>query len=442
MKNQRLSFSVSKKFGLELEKRVPGGAHTYSKGRDQFPQESPNGITHGKGAWIWDSDGNKILDWSMGLTSVSIGHADERVNAAVIDAIGNGVNFQRPSALELTAAEKFLDFSGTEMVKFAKHGSSVTTAAVKLARGHTRRSKIAVPHEHPFFSFDDWFIGSTAADYGVPEELKTFTLKFHYNDIKSLDALFRDHPDEIACVMLEPVKFDPPENDFLSLVKELCVKNGAVLVFDEMITGLKMGLPGASKYFGVEADLYTYGKGIANGFSCAALTGRGEIMQLGGLNSNNERKLFLLSTTHGAESSGLAAMIETISSFQSFDFLKHNWSTGLELRTRLNKVIEFHKLQNHMRISGYDSMMLLEIFDLPSEKENAYKTLFMQEMMASGVLLQGLLILTPSHGPEEIRTTEVAFDRACGVFSECLGSNLVDEVLVGPAVKPVFRKYN
>jgi glutamate-1-semialdehyde 2,1-aminomutase len=442
IKSKRFKYTASKEFGRALEELVPGGAHTYSKGRDQFPAESPNGIQRGKGAWIWDIDGNKILDWSMGLTSVSIGHADDRVNSAVIEAIGKGVNFQRPAALELEAAEAFLDFSSTDMVKFAKHGSSVTSAAVKLSRGYTRRSKVAVPNQHPFFSFDDWFIGSTEADFGVPEELKSLTLKFDYNNIESLEKLFHDNPYEIACVMMEPVKFDPPESGYLNCVKDLCSKNGAVFVLDEMITGLKIANPGAAKYFGVEADLYTYGKGIANGFACAALTGRGDIMRLGGLEPENKPKMFLLSTTHGAESSGLAAMMKTLSLYKKENFLEHNWSTGQELRIRLNKVVAQYDLSDHMRISGYDSMMLLEIINLPVELLNKYKTFFMQEMLANGVLLQGLLILTPSHGTEEIKATEIAFDRACCAFLECLKKKSIKDKLVGPEIKPVFRKLN
>ena len=436
----RLSFEKSKAFTAAIEKVVPGGSHTYSKGRDQFPQEAPNGITHGKGARVWDADGNCLVDWSMGLTSVSLGHAYPDVNKAVCDAIETGVNFQRPAALELAAAEKFVEFAGTEMVKFAKHGSVVTTAAVKLARAFTGRRRVAVPREHPFFSFDDWFIGTTAADFGIPEELKQFSLTFSYNNIESLHALFRQYPDDIACVMLEPVKFDAPQNDFLGEIRELCTRYGAVLVLDEMVTGLKFGSPGASRYFGVEADIYTYGKGIANGFSCTALTGRADILRLGGLEPEGARKLFLLSTTHGAESSGLAAMIKTLDVFGDGSIIAENWRVGEALRQRLEAVIVRHGLQSYLRIIGYPCMMALETLGADGAADMALRTLFLQEMIARGVLFQGLLVVTPSHGPQELTDTENAFDAACAVYRQAIEQHSVEGLLTGPVVKPVFRR--
>jgi glutamate-1-semialdehyde 2,1-aminomutase len=439
--NSRLQFEKSKAFTQAIEKVIPGGAHTYSKGRDQFPLESPSGIVRGKGARVWDSDGNCLVDWSMGLTSVSLGHAHPSVNRAVAEVLELGVNFQRPAALELEAARAFLDFSGTDMVKFAKHGSVVTTAAVKLARGFTGRAKVAVPREHPFFSFDDWFIGTTAADFGIPEELKQFSLQFSYNDIESLDALFRQHPDEIACVMLEPTKFDAPQDDFLHKVRELCTKNGAVLVLDEMVSGLKFAVPSAAKYFDVEADIYTYGKGISNGFSCTALAGRGDIMRLGGLDLEGTRKLFLLSTTHGAESTGLAAMMETVRLFRNGSIIEANWAAGESLRSRLNAVISRHGLDRSLRIFGYPCMMALETLGPDGKPDMAFRTLFLQEMCAWGILFQGLMILTPSHGAQEVDDTVLAFDRACAVYSQALNQGSVEGFLIGPAVKPVFRRH-
>lgn len=441
MIRNRLSFEKSKAFTAAMERVIPGGAHTYSKGRDQFPLEAPNGIVRGQGARVWDVDGNCLVDWSMGLTSVSLGHAHPEVNRAVIEALDAGVNFQRPAALELQAAEAFLGMTGTDMVKFAKHGSVVNSAAVKLARGHTGRAKVAVPKEHPFFSFDDWFIGTTAADFGIPEELKRLTVTFSYNDMPSLHALFRTHPGEIACVMLEPVKFDAPAPGYLNEVAALCRKEGAVLVLDEMVTGLKFGVPGAASLFGVEADIYTFGKGIANGFSACALTGRGEIMRLGGLAPEGARKLFLLSTTHGAESSGLAAMIKTIDLFRDGNLVRQNWAVGDGLRTRLDAAIASHGLQKQLQILGYPCLMALDVRGPAGTPDAAFRTLFLQEMIARGILFQGLFMPTPSHSPAELDATVTAFEESCGIFAQALAKGSVDGALAGPPVKPVFRRY-
>ena len=441
MKNNRLNFAKSIAFTQQIERRIPGGAHTYSKGRDQFPENAPNGIVRGSGARVWDIDGNELVDWSMGLTAVSLGHGDPSVVARVCDVIQDGVNFQRPARLELEAAESILSLVGDDMVKFAKHGSSVTTAAVKLARGATGRAKIAVPEDHPFFSFDDWFIGSTAADFGIPEAIKSFTLKFRYNDAESLHTLFREHPDEIACVMLEPVRFEPPKDDFLLDVRDLCTRLGAVLVFDEMVTGLKVAVPGAGAYFGVKADLSTWGKGIANGFAATALTGRGGIMRLGGLEPEGARKLFLLSTTHGAESSGLAAMMETLAQFRDGRLVENNWTTGTELRRRIEGIIAQYELKQYLKFSGYPCLILLENFAPEGCDAMAFRTLLMQELIAWGVLFQGLFVLTPSHGEREIEDTVRAFDRACGIYRQAVDARTVEGLLDGPAIKPVFRRH-
>jgi glutamate-1-semialdehyde 2,1-aminomutase len=362
------------------------------------------------------------------------------VTQAVCDTIQSGVNFTRPAAIELAAAERFLDVVGEDMVKFARHGSAVTTAAVKLSRGYTGRSKVAVPVEHPFFSYDDWFIATTAADFGIPEPIKAYTLRFSYNDLASLERLFADNPGEIACVMLEPVKLDPPAAGFLEGVRDLCTRHGAVLVFDEMVTGLKWGVPGAGARFGVRPDLSTWGKGIANGFACAALAGRREIMEIGGLRNTGQRKLFLLSTTHGSEAVGLSAMIATLNVFRSEDIVGRNWETGSALRRTLEAVIARHGLGEYLRIVGYPCIMALDARGPDRAPDRAFATLLLQEVIARGVLFQGVFVLTPSHGPAEIDLTAMAFDGACTIYRDALDAGSVDGLLIGPSTKPVFRK--
>lgn len=440
MSEQHMSFEKSMAFTDAVERVIPGGAHTYSKGRDQFPEQSASGIVRGEGAWVWDADGNRMLDWGMGLMSVSLGHAHPEVVAAVCAAIHDGVTFSRPAALELRAAEKWLSVTGDEMVKFARHGSCVTTGAVKLARGYTGRKRVALPQEHPFFSFDDWFIGSTQADFGIPDENKKLTIKFSYNDIHSLQKLVDEYPGEIACVIMEPVKFDMPKPGFLEGVRKICTDNGIVLIFDEMQSGLKFAMPGAAKMFGVEADLTTWGKGIGNGFAISALSGRRDIMTLGGIDRQGEPKMFLLSATHGGEAVGLAALLKTIEIFERNNVIENNWATGERLKTALNDVIVKHGLEKYLRLRGYPCFMLMDTLDAAGQASNSMRTLLMQEMIARGVLFQGLLFLTPSHGDEELGLSVSAFDAACEVYAQAIDANAVEGFLTGPAIKPVFRK--
>lgn len=434
-------FSKSREFSSRIHDLIPGGAHTYSKGDDQFPYNAPAAITHGKGAHVWDLDGNEYIDCSMGLTSVCIGHGYDPVAQVVCEAAFNGTNFQRPAALEREAAELFLATTQSgDMVKFAKNGSTVTTAAIKLARAYTKRNRVAIAREHPFFSYDDWFIASTPCDRGIPEATKSLTVSFSYNDISSVKALFFDPNHDIACLIMEPVKFDPPEDNFLQNVAALCRENGVVFIVDEMISGFKWSLTGAQDYFGVKPDLSTWGKGIANGFSCCALTGRADIMELGGIRREGEEKLFLISTTHGAETIGLAAMIATIKAFKQHNMIESNWQRGESLLQRLQKIVSTHGLEHALQLIGYPCLFALVCRNAAGIPDDAYRTLMMQEMIARGVLFQGMFYPTWSHQQPEMDIIAKAFDEACGIYRQAVDAGTTDSLLVGKPAKAVFRK--
>jgi glutamate-1-semialdehyde 2,1-aminomutase len=434
-------FEKSREFSRRVHDLIPGGAHTYSKGDDQFPLNAPAAITRGKGARVWDLDGNSYIDCSMGLTSVSIGHGYEPVVQAVCEAAAQGVNFQRPAALELEAARRFLDtVQSGDMVKFAKNGSTVNTAAVKLARAYTGRNRVALCREHNFFSYDDWFIATTPVDRGIPVETRNLSAMFSYNDLDSVEALFRSPDHDIACLIMEPIKFDPPRGDFLRQVGELCREHGVVYVLDEMISGFKWGLQGAQHHFGVKPDLATWGKGIANGFSCCALTGRAEIMEIGGIRRQGEQKLFLISTTHGAETTGLAAMIATIDAFERERMIESNWKRGEQIVEGVKRLIERHALGGYLELSGYPCLSALTCRNAKREPDDAYRTLFMQEMIAGGVLFQGWLYPTWSHQKLEIAEMLAAFDQACATYARAIKAGTCDGILIGPPARPVFRK--
>ena len=434
-------FRRSREFSARIHDLIPGGAHTYSKGDDQFPQNAPAAIVCGEGARVWDLDGNSYIDCSMGLTSVSIGHGYEPVVDAVARAAREGTNFQRPAALELQAAQGFLEtVQAGDMVKFAKNGSTVNTAAVKLARAYTGRNRVALCREHNFFSYDDWFIVTTPCDRGIPEETRQLTAAFSYNDIESVEALFASRDHDIACLIMEPVKFDPPRPGFLGDVAALCKERGVVFILDEMISGFKWSLTGASDYLGVKADLTTWGKGIANGFSACALTGKAEIMELGGIRHAGKDKLFLISTTHGAETTGLAAMLATIDAFKRHDMIRGNWARGQALQQALGSVIADHGLHRFLGVSGYPCLLALECRNAAGTPDDEFRTLMMQEMIANGILFQGLFYVTWSHQQAELDETVRAFDLACGVYRQAIDAASCRGLLTGPAAKPVFRR--
>lgn len=441
-----MDFTRSEQFRKRIHQVIPGGAHTYSKGDDQFPQNCPAAITKGKDAWVWDVDGNKFLDCSMGLTSVTLGHAFEPVLDAVKAELDNGVNFQRPSNLELEMAETFLALVPQhQMIKFAKNGSIVTTAAVKLARAYTNRKLVAFPGDHPFYSYDDWFIGKTACNFGVPEEISNLSVTFKSGDLNSLQELFTKYPNQIACVITEPEKnFDrdngvDPEK-FLKQAIELCHKNGALFILDEMITGFKMDIPGAIKTYGLEPDMATWGKSTANGFSFCALTGKKEVMQLGSIDIPGKEKLFLISTTHGGETHGIAAGLATIDFYKKNNVVQKNLATGNDVIKKTRSLIERKGLKNVIQVSDTAWMVAYVFKDKSGVPSAGLRTLFMQEMIKEGVLFQGIFVPCYTHNSSEVDVFVSAFSKACDVYLKAIDEGY-EKYLIGEPAKPVFRKY-
>lgn len=448
-------------YSERLHNAIPGGAHTYSRGDDQYPSNAPPILARGEGAYVWDADGRRFLDYGMGLRSVTLGYGHPAVNAGAIEAINKGNNLTRASLTELEAAEKMLSlFPWAQMVKFAKNGSVVTTAAVKLARAFTGRTHVAVCSEHPFFTFDDWFIGTTAVQRGIPDEHKALTLKFHYNDIASVEALFAQYPGKIACVMLEPATTVTPcstvcsdllsprtcpvcadkQRNFLHQVKALCAKDGALFILDEMITGFRWDPRGAMSVYGVEPDLATFGKGMANGFALAALVGRREIMDLGSIRNAGAERVFLISTTHGSEMSAFGAFNAAVEVYRSSAVTDHLWDYGRKLMAGLNALAKDHGVEGNFEAHGFACSPGFTTRDAKGDPSLAFRTLWAQEMITGGVMMP-FIALSSAHGGNELDLTLHAADKALRVYAAALNEG-VHKYLKGPAIKPVFRKYN
>lgn len=424
-----------------LHAAIPGGAHTYSRGDDQYPSNAPPLLVRGKGAYVWGPDGRRLLDYGMALRAVTLGYAHPRVNRAAWKAIQLGNNLTRPSLVELEAAEALRRLiPGAEMVKFAKNGSTVTTAAVKLARAHTGRDAVAVCAEHPFFSFDDWFIGTTPMRRGIPPDGGRRTLKFRFNDAASLEALFRSHPGRIAAVMLEPATNVAPAPGFLRKVQGLCRRHGAVFILDEMITGFRWHLRGAGALYGVTPDLTTFGKAMANGFSVAALCGRREIMDLGGIRRTGAERVFLISTTHGAEMCGLAAFLETLAVYRAEGVVGHLWSYGRKLVAGLNAAAKEAGVSESFGASGVPCSPAYATLGPDGAPSLPLRTLFSQEMIRGGVLMPWIA-LSLAHGDRELDRTLSAARRALRVYARALEDG-PERHLEGPAIRPVFRRLN
>jgi len=432
------NFTQSNILRKKAAKLIPGGAHTYSKGDDQFPELSPHSIVRGKGARIWDVDGNEFVDWGMGLTSVLLGHAYEPIIEVITKELQNGVNFIRPSFIEAELAEQVVEqIPSAEMVKFAKNGSNATTSAVKLARAYTQKEIVLRCYDQPFFSIDDWFIGDTDISSGVTQETKSKTKHFRYNDPQDLQATIARYKDEgIACVIMETAATEEPKEGYLQSVRDICTKEGIVLIFDEVVSGFRFHPKGAQYLYGVTPDLSTFGKTMANGFSISALVGKRELMELGGLEHDKER-VFLLSTTYGGETHHLRAAQKTMEILNQNDYevTKHVWSVGKKIKDSFNEIAHSLGIKKYASMEGIDCRPYFYFQD------NYMRTLFLQEMIKHGVLVQAIMP-SFSHRESEIAQTIEAFEKSLQVLSYAIESDKVRELLVGEPVKPVFRKYN
>ena len=424
-----------------LLKAIPGGAHTYSRGCDQYPTNAPQILTRGKGAYIYDPQGNKFLDYGMALRAVNIGYAEDEIDAAAIEQIKNGNNLTRPSMIELEAAELLVELiDSVDMVKFTKNGSTAVSAAVKLARAYTGKELVARCADHPFFSYDDWFIASTPLTRGIPQETIEKTNTFRYNDIASLETLIAQYPGKFACVVLEPAATEEPKDGFLQRVQELCREHGIVFVLDEMITGFRWHMKGAQHTYGVTPDLCTFGKAMSNGFSVACVAGKRQIMELGSIEFEGRERVFLLSTTHGAEMCSLGTFVATVKFMQQHNVLEHLWVYGAKLIALMQRKAEEHGIGQNFRAGGIACSPYYLTLDSTGANSLGLRTLFSQEMIRNGVFMPWIA-LCYRHGEVELAITERALDAAFPVYRKALEEG-VEKYLVGPAIKPVFRKYN
>ena len=424
-----------------LLRAIPGGAHTYSRGFDQFPKNAPEILSSGRGAYVFDPQGKSYLDYGMGLRAVNIGYAENEINMAAIEQINFGNNLTRASIVELEAAELFVSLiDSVDMVKFTKNGSTAVSAAVKLARAYTGRDMVALCKDHPFFSYDDWFIGSTPLTLGIPQDTIAKTKTFKYNDIESLEALINQYPNQFSCIVLEPATIEEPKPGYLKQIQELCRNNGIVFVLDEMITGFRWHIKGAQHLYDVKPDLCTFGKAMANGFSLACVAGKREIMELGSIEFEGQERLFLLSSTHGAEMSALGAFVATVKFMQKNNVIDHIWNYGTRLMQMMKKKAQNYGIENSFKVGGSPCSPYYSTLDLSGKISFEMRTLFLQEMVKNGVLMPWIAI-SFRHGDDEFSKTEIAIEKTFEIYHEALNKGF-ENYLQGPSIKPVFRKYN
>ncbi|WJR69597.1 glutamate-1-semialdehyde 2,1-aminomutase [Neorhizobium sp. CSC1952] len=435
------NFETSDRLRKRARQMIPGGAHTYAKGDDQYPILSPGFIVNGYGSHVWDVDGNEYIEYGMGNRAVGLGHAYFHVIEAVRAELERGCNFTRPSRIEVDCATTFLETITTaEMVKFCKNGSDATSAAIRLARAVTGRDLIARCSDHPFFSTDDWFIGTTEMNAGIPKVIQKLTVGFQYNDIESAQSLFSRYPGRIAAFILEPSRGEKPKDHYLHKLRRLCHENGALFILDEMITGFRWDVGGAQKAYDITPDLSCFGKALGNGFSISALAGKREFMERGGLSETSKPRVFLLSTTHGAETHAMAAAIATMRVYRHEPVIEYLIRQGNTLRSAVGQIVAGHGLDHHFGVQGHPACLSYSTLDEEGKPSQAFRSLFLQETIRRGILAPSLVV-SYTHSDEDIERTLDAIDEALGVYKKALDHG-VEKYLVGRPSDVVFRRFN
>jgi glutamate-1-semialdehyde 2,1-aminomutase len=431
------SFAESNAHISAVHKLIPGGAHTYAKGDDQYPANMAPVLDRGSGCRVWDIDGNEYVEFGSGLRSNILGHGFEPVVRAVCSQLAGGVNYVRPHRIELEAAERITGLiPSAEMVKFGLNGSDVTTAAVRLARAYTGRDMVAVCRDQPFFSTDDWFIVTTPMSAGIPAAVEQLTVQFSYNDLSDLARLFDTYPGQIAAVILEAETVQPPAPAYFDGLRGLCDRNGALLILDEMITGFRWHERGAQYVYSIEPDLCTFGKGIANGFPLSALAGRQDVMRLGGFVEDADR-VFLLSQTAGAQPWALSAMLAMIDTCQRDRIAEKLLRIGGDLRRNIEEVVADAGLGSYFELRGRDCNLTYVTRDDAKQPSQAFRTLVLQELMGRGVLAPSFVVCA-AHDPAAIRQTVDAVAGLMPAYRRALEHG-IDQVLRGRPVKPAIR---
>ncbi len=423
-------YTNSEKLLKQALQVIPLGTQTFSKSKTQYPfGASPYFVTRGKGSRVWDVDGNEYIDFINSLAAVTLGYNHPSVNQAVQNQMKKGVIFSLPHPLEVEVSKLITKLVPcAEMVRFGKNGSDVTAGAIRLARAYTKREHVAVCGYH---GWQDWYIGSTARHLGVPECVRNLTHTFNYNKIESLEDLFKKFPKRIAAVILEPMNRDYPQPGFLESVKKLTHKHGALLVFDEVITGFRFSNGGAQEYFKVTPDLAVFGKGLANGYPVSALAGSKKIMQL------LEEVFF--SFTFGGETLSLAAALATMTELEKAPVIKQMTQRGIKLQSGIRKLIELHQLQNVLSVSGHPTWTFLNFLESTEYDLWTLKTYFLQEVFARGILTLGTHNLSAAHSEKDIQTLLRVYDEVFGLMKRGIQKKNILQMLHCKPLKPLFK---
>lgn len=429
-----MKFDNTEKLYARALEVIPTASQTFSKSAQSYVKgASPLFAKRGEGARIWDVDDNEYIDYVLGLLPVILGYRDPDVDRAITEQLERGITFSLATELETELAERLVrHIPCAEMVRFGKNGSDATSAAVRIARAATGRDLIAVCGYH---GWQDWYIGSTARNLGVPEAVRALTFTFPYNDLAALERLLSENPDKFAAIVMEPVSLTEPKEGFLEGVRDIASAHGSVLVFDEIITGFRMGMGGAQAELGVVPDLAVFGKAMANGMPISAITGPADLMAY--------FEDIFVSGTFGGEALSLAAAIATIDKLEAEDIPAQLRDFGAKLRARVATVFAEADLRENYLSVGSDWWPGFVANPEGNVDPNLLTSLLRQELIANNVLMGATFNLCSPHlGPGILEDTVTAFERATERVSAALKLSDPWTALRGEPIRPVFAVRN
>lgn len=421
------SIKISDHFYRRAKKIIPSVTQTLAKGPQQHVDGvAPKYLERGKGAHVWDVDGNEYLDYSMGIGPISLGYCFDRVDDAIRAQLENGITFSLMHPLEVEVAELINQvIPNAEAVRFSKTGADVTSAAVRLARAYTGRTKVLCCGYH---GWHDWYISVTDRNAGIPQAVSDMTFTFSYNDIQSvLDAV----DDDVAAIILEPFVIEEPQRGFLKDLREVCTRHGIVLIFDEMWTGFRIALGGAQEYFDVRADLACFSKAVANGMPLSILTGKWDIMRL------LEHEVFFF-TTFGGEALSLAAAKLSILCMIEEEVSLAIYEKGKVLKHGFNEIVRAEGV-DFCECKGYECRTAIQ-FNPKAGDPLLMKSYLQQELIRRGILWNGFHNLSFSHTYEDIIYTLDCYREILPGMQRALKAGKLAELLEGTPVAQVFRK--
>jgi glutamate-1-semialdehyde 2,1-aminomutase len=423
-------FNKSHQLFKKANKVIPLASQTFSKSYLQYVKSvAPLFVTHARGSKVWDVDGNEYIDFINGLLPVILGHQYPAVDNAIKKQLKNGITLSLPSPLENELAELLIKhIPCAEMVRFGKNGSDVTSGAIRLARAVTNRDHVAVCGYH---GWHDWYIGSTTRHLGVPRSTRKMTHKFEYNNIESLEKIFKANKGKIAAVIMEPMNYLEPEKGFLNKIKALAHKHGALLIFDEIITGFRYNSGGAQKLFGVTPDLATFGKSMANGMPIAALVGKRKYMK--------KVEDIFYSFTMGGETLSIAAAIATIKEIEKKKVISNIWKKGRYLIKETNKLIKKHKLEDVINIKGKPCWSLMFTYPYGKYSDLEIKSYLQQELLQKGFLWYGQHNMSFSHTKQDVDKLLRAYDKVFRNLKDLLERKKLKVSLKGKPITNIFK---